>query len=590
MGSVERRVTPEAPVDAIVQEPDASGWLLFADPLEVIEAWASDEVASAIDRAETLARTRGAYAVGAIAYEAASAFGLEAHDPPAGLPFARFCLYDATRARRAAAPPAAGPWRMGPLEPSLDRARFSSALARIHALIAEGETYQVNFTFRLRAAFEGDPFGLFADLAAAQQGAYGALLRMGRYVVCSASPELFFERVGTRLVARPMKGTARRGRTIAEDREAAARLGRSPKDRAENVMIVDMVRNDLGRVAEVGSVDVPQLFALERYPNVWQMTSTVAARTTAPLIRILSAAFPSASVTGAPKVRTMQIIRTLESEPRGVYTGAVGLVDPEGRARFNVAIRTAVVDPGAGRVEFGVGSGIVWDSDPDREYDECLLKGAVLGRHPEPFELLETLRWTAGEGFWLLERHLARLDASAEYFGARYRPADVRDALARAVADRGGSLRVRLLVALDGGVRTEAAPLEPAAEPVRLVLAEAPIDPGDPFLYHKTTNRSAYARVGRPGGDDTVLWNPDGEATETTMANLVAEIGGRRVTPPVRCGLLAGTFRAELLARGDIAEAVIPVARVRAAAGLWVINSVRGWRRAALVDIAAGKR
>ena len=269
---------------------------------------------------------------------------------------------------------------------------------------------------RMHASIERDPFYLFLQLTDAQQSSYGAYLNTGRYAICSASPELFFELDGDRLRSRPMKGTASRGQTLAADRIQAERLHHSVKNRAENVMIVDMVRNDMARVAEIGSVRVLRLFEIERYPTVLQMTSTVECRTRASLPEIFTALFPCASVTGAPKIRTMQIIRDLEPGPRGVYTGAIGFVAPGRRARFNVAIRTVVVDTVAGEAEYGTGSGIVWESDSAEEYQECRLKARILTVMPRAFDLLESLLWTPESGCFLLERHLDRLRDSAEYF------------------------------------------------------------------------------------------------------------------------------------------------------------------------------
>ncbi len=377
-----------------------------------------------------------------------------------------------------------------------------------------------------------------------------------------------------------MKGTAPRGRTLDEDRRQAQRLLASPKQRAENVMIVDMMRNDLGRVAVPGSVEVPALLTVERYPNVWQMTSTVTARTAegTRLSEIFAALHPSASVTGAPKVRTMELVEQLEGQPRGVYTGAIGHVRPDGSCRFSVAIRTAVVDRRAGRVEFGIGSGIVWDSVAADEYDECLLKGSVLGERPRPFDLLETMRWTPGEGIFLLDRHLSRLRASAEYFGTVIDEASLEQALAEAQGNV--PLRLRLLVGPDGRSRIEKSPLVPGPEVLRVGVAASAVDDRDRFLFHKTTNRSVYERAQRPGFDDMILWNGRGEATESTKANLVVERGGRRVTPPVDAGLLAGTFRAEVLSTGDVQEATVTLDELRRAERVWLINSVRGWQRA----------
>jgi para-aminobenzoate synthetase/4-amino-4-deoxychorismate lyase len=379
-----------------------------------------------------------------------------------------------------------------------------------------------------------------------------------------------------------MKGTSRRGRTTADDRTRMEALRNSAKEQAENVMIVDMIRNDLGRIAVTGSVRVTDLFQIERYPNVWQMTSTVTSETSAALPEIFSAMHPSASVTGAPKVRTMELLRQWETVPRGVYTGAVGYIGPDGHARFNVAIRTAVVDHDRARVHFGVGSGIVWDSDADREYDECLAKGEVFGSRLPAFALLETMKWSPDEGFALLDRHLERLEQSADYFAYPFDQGVIRRALAEAVTERRAPLRVRLLLAATGEPRVETAALTVSGAPVRVAMAADPIDVEDVFLYHKTTHRAVYDRARLAGYDDTILWNGRGEVTESTIANVVVERDGRRVTPPVTCGLLAGTFRAELLAKGDVTEAVIPVAAFRGASRIWLVNSVQGWREATL--------
>jgi para-aminobenzoate synthetase/4-amino-4-deoxychorismate lyase len=312
------------------------------------------------------------------------------------------------------------------------------------------------------------------------------------------------------------------------------------------------------------------------------MTSLVTGRTGAGLGELFAAMHPSASVTGAPKRRTMQILAELERGARGVYTGAIGHVAPDGSACFNVAIRTAVVDCQAGRVTFGVGSGIVWDSDPGDEYAECLLKGAVLGRRPAVFDLLETMRWTPRDGFFLRDRHVMRLRDSAEYFGFACDQAAIDAALASAVASATSPRRIRLLVSASGWVRAESVPLPDRIEPVRLALAHAPVDADDPLLFHKTTARGVYDRARRAGFHDTLLWNRDGHITETTTANVVGDIDGRLVTPPVGCGLLAGTFRAELIDKGRIEEQTLTSGDLARARKLWVINSVYEWREAVL--------
>lgn len=571
-------------VEALVQM-GGTEWLSFVNPVRVVSADVPADVFPALQEVERAARVLELHAVGFVSYEAGAGFGLPARKPAGGLPLAWFALFESGSVRAVGRPEARSPYRVGPIRPSLDRSTFDRAFSRIKQHLAQGDTYQANFTFRMLGKFEGEPLSLFADLVRAQQGGHSAYLSLDRLCLCSASPELFFARDGNRIAARPMKGTARRGRTPDEDRRQEAFLRASPKERAENVMIVDMVRNDLGRIAEVGSVTVPELFSVERYPNVWQMTSLVSARSAVPLAELFEALHPSASVTGAPKVRTMEILSELEAEPRGVYTGAIGYVRPDGRASFNVAIRTAVVDRQAGTVEFGVGSGIVWDSDPTAEYEECVLKSSVLGQRTEPFELLETIRWTPEAGFFLLDRHVERLRSSAKYFGFDFQPGRIGPALDAAIGGANCGLRVRLLLAEDGRLRTEQGPLAPAQDPLRVTLASAPVDQADVFLFHKTTRRQVYERARAEGRDydEVILWNGKRQVTEATTANIVVELDGACITPEIACGLLAGTFREELVARGKIREGIVTLDELARASRIWLINSVHEWREAVLV-------
>ena len=544
-------------------------WLEFRDPVLVLQADTPGAVHRTLVDVEHLTRDRGLHAVGFVTYEAGAAFGLPVSASPGDLPLAWFALCEPSGVLRVERQKGTADYRIGTLTPSVGRRQFAEAFARIRHHLADG-----------------DAASFFADVCDAQRGQHAAFIDLGRFAICSASPELFFEIQGLDIVARPMKGTARRGCTLGDDRAAGLELATSTKNQAENVMVVDMVRNDLGRIAEVGSVQVSELFTVERYPNVWQMTSLVRARSLAPLADIFSALHPSASVTGAPKVATMELLRALEAGPLGVYTGAVGHVPPDGMASFNVAIRTAVIDRSSSTLTFGIGSGIVWDSEADAEYDECLLKGSVLGPRPVDFELLETLRWSPGEGFVLLERHLQRLQEAAEYFSVPMPRAEVEAALAAAVAEAAGPLRVRLLVSRQGRVRVEQRPFVPAVGVVRVALAPAPVDSSDVSLFHKTTNRRVYdeARASVPGVDEVLLWHAGGEVTEGTTANLVAEIDGVRVTPPIASGLLAGTYRAMLLDAGRVTERVLTIDDLRHAAALWLVNSVQGERPVELVD------
>ncbi len=557
---------------------------------------------------------RGLHAAGFLAYEAAPAFdpALRTH-PPGPLPLLWFGLYRGMEERAPAPDQTGKTFSFGPWSPLVSAGGYAENIRRIRALIAAGDTYQVNYTFPLEAAFQGDVAACFDRLCAAQRADYCACLDLGRHCLLSASPELFFRLEGDRLETRPMKGTRPRGRRPEEDRKLARALAASGKDRAENVMIVDLLRNDMARISEPNSVEVQSLYDVEAYPTVWQMTSTIRSRTRAGVPEILRALFPSGSVTGAPKIRTMEIIRELEAGPRGVYCGTIGWWAPDGRAEFNVAIRTVVLDIQAGRARYHVGSGITYGSSAGDEYRECLDKAVLLthgdpdlksvhgsdapalepgGPHPAPkasrprptpdstcpsFELIETLRYD--NGYFLLPEHLDRLAASAACFGfACDRPAVERALLAAAEPEAAAPLKVRLLLRKDGAVTIHKEPLPPAAA-LKLGFAARPVDAGNIFLHHKTTCRGVYreALASRPDCDDVLLWNARGEITESTIANVVLELDGARWTPPLSSGLLGGVFRRHLLARGKIAERVLTREEVGRAGALFLINSVRQW-------------
>jgi para-aminobenzoate synthetase/4-amino-4-deoxychorismate lyase len=566
------------------------GALVFERPQAMLVARAPSDVAPLLAALDA-ALAGGAWVAGMLAYEAAP--GLDralVTCAPGPLPLAWFGLFDPPRRLPLAealgmlgAPAGAEPSEPVAWSPSLDDSAYAARVARVREAIARGDTYQVNLTWRLRAPFAGSAPALLARMLQAQPVPHAAYLDLGGHAICSASPELFFRRRGRLLVCRPMKGTAPRGRFECEDEQRAAALASSEKERAENLMIVDMVRNDLGRVSRAGSVRTSRLCRAERYATLWQLTSTVAAESDAPLSAVLAALFPSASVTGAPKPRTMALIADLEGEPRGAYTGTLGWAGPGGRARFNVAIRTVWVDRRRGVAEYGTGGGVTWDSAAAAEHAESRLKASVLLAAPPTFELLETLRWSPTSGYFLLAGHLRRLGSSARYFGFR-RDRRVDEALRDLAASLPPVLhRVRLRLARDGAVAVDAEPLPFERERLRwrVALAPNPVDPTDPLLFHKTTRRDLYdaARAACPGCDDVLLWNPDGELTESTVANLVVALDGALVTPPVACGLLPGTFREHLLARGRLVERVVRREDLARAGGVWLVNSVRGWIR-----------
>lgn len=567
-------------------------WLHFENPRRVIIVSQVEETIPALEEIEALVERNGWHAAGFVSYEAAPAFDSALTVRPAsGLPLLWFGLYSGPRKTKTL-PKENSSFHLEAWTPSVTRKAYRAAIAQIKEHIAKGKTYQVNYTFRLHSKLTGNARALFSQMLSAQEAGYPAFLDTGHHILCSTSPELFFRLDGEQITCRPMKGTTKRGRTLAEDQAQAEWLRSSEKNRAENVMIVDMLRNDLGRVAEIGSVHVPEFFNVERYRTLWQMTSTVHATVRAPFAEIFATLFPSASVTGAPRVSTMKIITKLETAPRGAYSGAIGFLAPGRQAQFNVAIRTLSIERATGQAEYGVGGGVVWDSTAQDEYAEALLKARILTERPRQFSLLETLRWTPGRkkdgGYFLLEAHLKRLSDSATYFGYPFDAAKVKRYLAGAAKKLpDGPQRVRLLLRPNGRLAHEAFPLPKGAEtkPLRVKLAGQPVNSEDVFLFHKTTWREVYekARASQPGYDDVLLYNERGELTESTTANLVVELGGELLTPPVSCGLLAGTFRASLLEQGIILERIIRREELARCTKIFLVNSVREWQPVELI-------
>lgn len=554
----------------------------FGAPRQTLVAHSPAQVRPLLEAVQALAR-QGRWCVGYLRYEAAAAFdpALAVHE--ADGPLAWFGVHDAPQAwpELDADGTALAQWHEG-----LSRAAFDQGMADIHRAIADGELYQLNYTAQLHGELQGAPRDLFMALRRAQPGGYAAFIDTGDEQVLSVSPELFFDWDGERILARPMKGTAPRGATSAIDATLAAQLRASAKERAENVMIVDLIRNDLSRVAQPFSVRVPHLFRLEALPSVWQMTSDVEARTRpgTTLADVFAALFPCGSITGAPKVRAMRMIRALESGPRGVYCGAVGVVRPGGAATFNVAIRTVTVQRGAARC--GIGSGITADATAEGEWQEWRHKRAFLERASQPFELLETLALEEG-ALRAAPEHLARLARAATHFGYPLDAAQIEASLRQlADAHRQGLWRVRLRLDAHGQVQAEAHAMAAASAPVRLALAPTAFEAADSeFVRFKTTRRAHYDAVAPsvPGVFDTLLWNRHGELTECTRGNVAVRLDGRWVTPSLRCGLLDGVGRARGLREGRLVEAVVRVEDLPRASGLAFVNSLRGWLDAVLV-------
>ncbi|WP_050980477.1 aminodeoxychorismate synthase component I [Alkalibacillus haloalkaliphilus] len=483
--------------------------LHFREPVKILQANTIEEVERTIKQAETYAQS-GYYVGGFVSYEAAQAFlsHLPFHNVNE-LPYVWFGVFEKP-VEHTVTPSETfvhTEWK-----PNTSKQAYEQAIQTIHSLISQGITYQVNYTLRLIAELEGvDSVAWYNQLAQAQQANYTALLQIGSHDILSISPELFFASNGHTIETRPMKGTMRRGLTVEEDDQLKVQLSESTKDRAENVMIVDLLRNDVSQVAKAGTVQVPELFTIEHYPTVHQMTSTVKAelKEDAGLVDLFKALFPCGSITGAPKQSTMEQIYHLENSPREVYCGAIGLLTPHGEAVFNVPIRTVLYNRETNQAVYGVGGGITWDSSAEGEYEETVDKARVLYRKAKPFQLLETMLLKDGVIELELE-HMNRLKRSAKYFNINLGDPALTESIVKIKANNHGENRVRLLVDQQGQVNYELQQITNTPKQLQVALAHEPIRKGNAFLYHKTTNRSFYNERMRPNVDETLLWNEEG--------------------------------------------------------------------------------
>ena len=486
---------------------------------------------------------------------------------------------------------------------NLARDEYLDAIRKIKSYIAAGDTYQVNYTLKILFDFSGSIPDFYCNLRRNQSVSYGGLIQNNDTAILTFSPELFFRKQGNVITVRPMKGTMQRGRTRAEDMRLAGELHHDIKNRSENVMIVDLLRNDLGRLSRMGGVHVQSLFDVETYETLHQMTSSIRGTLdhSVTLAEMFRALFPCGSVTGAPKIRTMEIIRELEAEDRGLYTGAIGYLSPAGDAVFNVPIRTVVLQGRKG--EMGIGSGIVWDSDPDAEWEECKLKGRFLTTPAPEFKLIETMLWQSGVGYWLLEEHLQRLKESASYFFFPLDLAEVRLRLKKLEAEfrrnfSEKSHRIRLLLSKQGRFELEHAEISqdslPEINPAslllkntgrdlpRVIFSSRNTDSQSPYLFHKTTLRQLYdderAAAGEQGYFEVLFANEKDEVTEGSYTNIFLQKQGMLITPPVSCGLLPGVLRNYLLRQFPEFLVEKPVTRkeIEQANALYVGNSVRG--------------
>ena len=538
---------------------------LYHAPLHILAANIVEEVAPALAQVRE-ALAGGKHVAGFLSYEAGAAFD-RAPRRHSATPLAWFGVFDgyATPDLAVLLPDPAGAW-LGAPEPELGRHDHDAAIARVLDLIAAGDIYQANLTFRARVRIEGDPRAAFAHLRRTARAGWGAYVDTGADTLLSLSPELFFAAEDGALTCRPMKGTARRLADPDDDRAAARVLAVDAKQRAENLMIVDLMRNDLSRVAAPGSVRVPDLFAVETYPSVHQLTSTVTAAI-APgrdAVDVLAALFPCGSITGAPKLRAQEVIAEIEASPRGIYTGAIGWFDPGGdaqfphggAAQFNVAIRTLHLPRGERYAILGLGGGIVADSRAVAEWDEALAKGAFVTMAARRFDLIETMAFDPDAGIALIERHLARMKASAEVFGFPFDRHAARNELQAATFRLRAPAKLRLLLGASGAIAIEVAPIpQMQTAPWTLAVVPLPVAREDVRLRHKTTDRGFYdaARVAC-GADEAVFVDAEGYLTEGSLTSLFVARGDLLVTPPLSRGLLPGVLRAELLASGRAVE------------------------------------
>ena len=567
----------------VLHEPTLKKWFAYSNLQTMALAYQPEEVVPALERVEQLVNAKQLTAAGFVSYEAAPGFDLALPaQSDVQLPLVCFGLFAQVLECDPPMPlatPAGPPWQL-----DTEHHEYLADIAKIRDLIAAGEVYQINHTVRLHNNV-AEPWQHFRQMAA--DAPYAAFIETDEFAIVSASPELFFRLQGDNLQSRPMKGTESRRSNPQADKKISNWLGASQKNRAENLMITDMVRNDLGKIAAPGSVHVSDLFKVEEYPTVWQMTSKVHAQTDASLAEIFRTLFPAASITGAPKRAAMGHIARIEKSPRGIYTGAIGYLSPNRKAQFSIAIRTSTVNKSTGTAQYAAGGGIVWDSTTVQEYEEVLAKTKILGAVAPQVcvELFETLRWTPEAGFSRLERHLQRMSHSAQFFGIAMDAERARVALERALpADSQSGIRVRLSLDADGVFRVELNELPEVmspeqAQPIR--LAAHRVVSSDLYLMHKTSHRAVYdqAVADMPSGVEPILVNERDEITESNIANVAYRIGAEWFTPPATSGLLPGTLREELLELGKLIPRVLCLEELDSVDEIALINGLRGWRQ-----------
>lgn len=581
---------------------------VFQNPLCILKTSDIDEVENVLKETQGFLK-KGLFAAGYIAYEAGYAFEAKLKSLVSNASFSQPliwfgifknpCIIDLknpdTEGLKADKSnnsfPESLSYETADFNMNISEDEYKGKIERIKNYIRSGDSYQINFTWNIDFSFKGSPLALYYDLRKKQSVSYAAYIKTEDSHILSFSPELFFRRVGKRIISRPMKGTMKRGRTLSEDRKHRESLYQSKKNRAENLMIVDLLRNDLGKISRTGTVKVSRLFEVEKYETLFQMTSTIEGelkpKTT--YLEIFKSLFPSGSVTGAPKIRSMEIISELERGCRGVYTGAIGYISPHEEAVFNIAIRTPVIKENRGVM--GIGSGIVWDSRAKDEYRECSLKMRFLKEVAQEFKLLETMLYYKGK-YWLLKLHIQRLKESAEYFGFSFDSEMFLACLKQNAKKLSHEERykVRALVDKNGGFFIENAKLERGKKDWgNIALSSKKMDSKNIFLFHKTTNRSiydeSYLKAQRMGLTDLIFTNERGEITEGCISNIFIRKNGKLITPPLKCGLLNGVMRQYILSkRKDIKEDIITLDDLKTSEKIYLCNSVRGIMRVNLLD------
>lgn len=573
---------------------DGANWLHFSKAEKIFRINNFAEVIPTINTIEEIVNINNLYAAGFISYCAAPAFDKALAVKPSGeFPLLYMGIYQKPKIINNFVNNTTSFSTNTHLQWMADTRQniYEQNINKIREYIAQGETYQVNYSLRFLAKFKNDDFNFWQYFLylCQSQNRFGAYIKLQDYTIASASPELFFELSSDDIFCRPMKGTCPRGVNNEEDNIQKSWLYNSEKNRAENLMIVDMIRNDLSKIAVVGSVQVDDVFSLEKYPTLWQMTSKIRAKTNAGLSDVLKALFPCASITGAPKVQTMAIINKLETSPRNIYTGAIGYIAPNRLAKFSVAIRTVLFNHKDETAEYGAGGGIVWDSQTTEEYNEVLLKAQVLSTKPHTFELFETILWTPEDGYFLFDEHINRLFDSCQYFDFPINKNILTKQLSDVAMDFREAQRVRLCVnkSAEVNITYQNINIKEFTKTLNVKLGKSPVNSSDVFLYHKTTNRKIYneklAEINSQNNfDDVLLYNEHNQLTEFSIGNLVVLIDNKFFTPPVSAGLLCGTFREHLLKTKKILERNILVSELNIVCEIYLINSLRRWQKVRL--------